>query len=71
MGRGDIEDVDVGVLDEIHVGAVGGAGGRFLDIAGDEFFGTGLGGAGSNSGDGVDDVGGATEGGVDEEVFGE
>lgn len=70
VGGGDVDDVDVGVGDEVGVGAVGFGGGGRADF-GEELLGLGDGGGGAGGGDDVFDVVDAAGGGVDDEVFGE
>ena len=67
---GDVDDVDVGVLDEFFVRAVGFGGGRAL--AGlKEVSGAGGGRGGGCGGDGVSDVADLAGGRVEHQVFGE
>lgn len=72
MGGGDVDDVDVGVLDEFRVGAVGFGVGGGGDVAFfEEVAGAGGGTAGGGGGDGVLDVVNVAGGWGDEEVEGE
>lgn len=67
MRGGDVNDVDVWVVDERLVGAVGGAWLRD-GVVGDESLRPLARGGGCDGGDCVGDVGGVAEGGVDEHV---
>lgn len=62
--RRDVDDVDLGVVDELLVRAIRGAGGGDLE-SGDEIFGLGLGAGGGDGDDGVGDVSCPADGGVD------
>lgn len=68
--RCDVDDLDVGVCDEVLVGTVGGAGLGNLDVL-DELGGAVFRGRGRDRGDGVRDVAGIAGGRVDEEVLDE
>lgn len=67
---GDVDDVDVGVLDEFVVGAVRfGGGGALAGL--EEVGGAGGGCGGGCGGDGVGDVGDLASGGIQHQIFGE
>lgn len=64
MGRSNVDDIDILIGHQVVVGPVRRAGGRNAQV-GDEFLGAVRGRRGRDSGDGVGDVSGMAELGVD------
>jgi hypothetical protein len=65
---GDVDDIDVGVVDELMVAAIGFGGGGGFDVV-EEVLGAGLGGRGGSCDNDMFDVGRVSCGGAGEEVF--